>query len=282
MKDYAYPEVLVSTQWVEEHLNDSDIRIIESNEDILLYKKGHIPGAVPIDWQADLQDQATRDYVTKEEFEQLVSKKGISNDTKMVFYGDKSNWWACYAFWAFKLYGHEHCVIMDGGRQKWEAEKRPLTKDNPQHPLAKYEAKEKDMSIRAYRAEVLYHSKSGKPMVDVRSPEEYSGELLHMADYPQEGAMRGGHIPGAVNVPWEMAVNEDGTFKTREELEKIYLEEQKLDPKRTTLAYCRIGERSSHTWFVLTYLLGFPDVKNYDGSWVEWGNLVGVPIDRNV
>jgi thiosulfate/3-mercaptopyruvate sulfurtransferase len=281
MKDYAYPEVLVSTQWVEEHLNDTDIRIVESNEDILLYKKGHIPGAVQIDWQADLQDQVTRDYIGKEEFEQLMSKMGIGNETKVVFYGDESNWWACYAFWAFKLYGHEHCVIMDGGRQKWEAENRSMTKDAPQHPPASYEAKERNMSIRAYRAEVLYHSKSGKPMVDVRSPEEYSGELLHMADYPQEGAMRAGHIPGAVNVPWDMAVNKDGTFKAREELEKIYIEEQKLDSKRTTIAYCRIGERSSHTWFVLAYLLGFPDVKNYDGSWVEWGNLVGVPIDRN-
>lgn len=282
MKEYANPEVLVSTQWVEEHLNDTDIRIIESNEDILLYKKGHIPGAIQIDWQADLQDQVTRDYISKEEFEKLMSEKGISNDAKVIFYGDKSNWWACYAFWAFELYGHEHCLIMDGGRQKWEAENRPLTKDVPQHPSANYEATERNMSIRAFRAEVLYHSKSGKPMVDVRSPQEYTGELLHMADYPQEGALRGGHIPGAINVPWAMAVNEDGTFKTREELEKIYLEEHKLDPKRTTIAYCRIGERSSHTWFVLTYLLGFPDVKNYDGSWVEWGNLVGVPIERNI
>ncbi len=282
MKEYAHPDVLVSTQWVEDHLDDPSIRIVESNEDILLYKMGHIPGAVQIDWQADLQDPVTRDYVSKEQFEKVMSRNGISNNTKVVFYGDKSNWWACYAFWAFKLYGHEHCYVLNGGRQKWEAENRPLTKDIPEYQETNYEAKDKDPSIRAYRAEVLYHSKAGKPTVDVRSPQEYSGELLHMPDYPQEGALRGGHIPGAVNVPWAMAVNEDGTFKTREQLEKIYMEEQKLDPNRTIIAYCRIGERSSHTWFVLTNLLGFPDVKNYDGSWTEWGNLVGVPIERSV
>lgn len=282
MKEYAHPEVLVTTQWVEDHLDDPNVRIVESNEDILLYKMGHVPGAVQIDWQADLQDPVTRDFVSKEQFEKVMSKNGIANDTKVVFYGDKSNWWACYAFWAFRLYGHEHCLIMDGGRQKWEAEKRPLTKDIPEYPATEYKAQDKDPAIRAFRAEVLYHSKQGKPMVDVRSPQEYSGELLHMPDYPQEGALRGGHIPGAVNVPWSMAVNEDGTFKSRQELDKIYKEEQKLDPNRTIIAYCRIGERSSHTWFVLKYLLGYPDVKNYDGSWTEWGNLVGVPIEKNV
>ena len=282
MKEYAHPEVLVSTQWVEDHLDNTDIRIVESNEDILLYKKDHIPGAVQIDWQADLQDKVTRDYISHEQFEQLMAKNGITNDIKVIFYGDKSNWWACYAFWAFKLYGHKHCLIMDGGRKKWEAENRPMTKDVPEFSPTEYKAEEKDMTIRAYRAEVLYHSKAGKPILDVRSPEEYTGELLHMPDYPQEGALRGGHIPGAVNVPWDLAVNADSTFKSREELEKMFVEEQKLDSNRVVIVYCRIGERSSLSWFVLTYLLGFPDVKNYDGSWTEWGNLVGVPIERNV
>ncbi|NBC17523.1 MAG: sulfurtransferase [Bacteroidetes bacterium] len=281
MANYAHPEVLVSTQWVAEHLDDTDdIRIVESNEDILLYDTGHIPNAVKIDWVNDLQDEVVRDYVGKHKFAELCEERGIANDTTVVFYGDKNNWWACYAFWVFKLFGHEKCLIMDGGRKKWVDEDRPLTKEKPSFPATDYTPQDADPKIRAFRDEVLDHMEAHKPLVDVRSPEEYRGELTHMPDYPQEGAMRGGHIPGARNIPWSRAAEEDGTFKPREELEAIYLEEQGLDPDTDTIAYCRIGERSSHTWFVLNYLLGFDQVKNYDGSWTEWGNLVGVPIEK--
>jgi thiosulfate/3-mercaptopyruvate sulfurtransferase len=281
MSDYAHPEVLVSTDWVAEHLDDTDtIRIVESNEDILLYDTGHIPNAVKIDWVNDLQDQIVRDYVGKQKFAELCEERGIANDTTVVFYGDKNNWWACYAFWVFKLFGHEKCLIMDGGRKKWVEEDRPLTKEVPSFPETDYTPQDADPRIRAFRDEVLDHLEAHKPLVDVRSPEEYRGELTHMPDYPQEGAMRGGHIPGARNIPWSRAAEEDGTFKPREALEDIYLEEHDLDPDTETIAYCRIGERSSHTWFVLTYLLGFDEVKNYDGSWTEWGNLVGVPIEK--
>jgi thiosulfate/3-mercaptopyruvate sulfurtransferase len=281
MKGYAYPEVLVSTQWVADHLADRSIRIVESNEDILLYDLGHIPGAVQIDWQKDLNDAVRRDYLTRQDFEALMAANGIDNTTTVVFYGDKNNWWATYAFWVFQLFGHSNAKVMDGGRAKWEAEGRPLVKEVPVYPKTTYKAQERaDYKIRAYRDQVLAHVQSGLPLVDVRSPAEYSGELLHMPNYPQEGALRGGHIPGARNVPWARAANADGSFKSAEELRAIYETEQGLKPDDNVVAYCRIGERSSHTWFVLTYLLGYPNVRNYDGSWTEWGNLVGVPIEK--
>ncbi|HEX3726057.1 MAG TPA: sulfurtransferase, partial [Pirellulales bacterium] len=222
-----------------------------------------------------------RDYVGHERFAELCSSRGIANDTTVVFYGDKNNWWACYAFWVFKLYGHADCRLMDGGRKRWELDGRAWTRDREQqYPRTNYVAKPADPSLRAFRDEVLKHQRNGKPLVDVRSAGEYTGELLHMADYPQEGALRGGHIPGACNVPWSRAVNEDGTLKSAKELEKIYVGEAGLTRRTPVIAYCRIGERSSHTWFVLHYLLGFPKVKNYDGSWTEWGNTVGVPIEK--
>jgi thiosulfate/3-mercaptopyruvate sulfurtransferase len=280
-KQYAHPEVLVSNAWVDEHRQDSAVRIVESDEDVLLYQQGHVPGAVKIDWHTDLQDQTVRDYVDKNHFAELCSTKGIANHTTVVFYGDKSNWWACYAFWVFKLYGHADCRIMDGGRKRWELDGRPWQRDpESQYPRTQYVAQDPDPAIRAFRDEVLKHQKGGKPLVDVRSPGEYTGELLHMSDYPQEGALRGGHIPGAANVPWSRAVKEDGTFKSAKELETIYATEAGLKRRAAIIAYCRIGERSSHTWFVLQYLLGFPKVKNYDGSWTEWGNTVGVPIEK--
>jgi thiosulfate/3-mercaptopyruvate sulfurtransferase len=280
MAEYAHPEVLVSTEWVANHLNDPGIRIVESDEDVLLYDVGHIPGAIKIDWQTELQDPLIRDYISKENFEKLMSEKGISNDTAVVFYGDKNNWWACYAFWTFKVYGHEKCLIMNGGRQKWIEEKRPLTREVPNYPKTSYRVSQVNLSIRAFRDDVMRHIESKKPLIDVRSPKEYTGELLHMENYPQEGALRGGHIPGAKNVPWARAAREDGTFKSVEELKEIYEKEQGLKPDDDIIAYCRIGERSSHTWFVLTYLLGYKNVRNYDGSWTEWGNLVRAPIEK--
>ena len=281
MKGYVHPEVLVTTDWVAEHLKDPSVRIVESNEDILLYDIGHIPGAVQIDWQKDLNDAVRRDYLTREKFEALLSANGIGNDTTVVFYGDKNNWWACYAFWVFNLFGHVNAKVMDGGRAKWEAEGRPMVKDVPSYPAASYHAQARaDYKIRAFRDQVMAHVLAGQPLVDVRSPGEYSGEMLHMPNYPQEGAMRGGHIPGAKSVPWSRAANADGTFKSADELRAIYEEEQGLHHDDNVVAYCRIGERSSQTWFVLTYLLGYPNVRNYDGSWTEWGNLVGVPIER--
>ncbi len=280
MADYASPDVLVSTDWVEEHINDPDIVIVESDEDLLLYEIGHIRNSVKFDWQTELQDQLVRDYVSRENFETLLSEKGVSNDHAVVFYGDRSNWWACYAFWTFKVLGHEKCLIMDGGRQKWADEGREFVKDVPQRPKTDYKVSAVDESIRAFRNEVMEHMTSSRPLVDVRSPKEYSGELLHMEAYPQEGALRGGHIPGAVNVPWATAANEDGTFRSADELVDIYEKGQGLSKDQDVIAYCRIGERSSHTWFVLTYLLGFENVKNYDGSWTEWGNLVRAPIER--
>jgi thiosulfate/3-mercaptopyruvate sulfurtransferase len=281
-KEYVHEEVLVSAEWVDAHRRDPGVRIAESDEDVLLYYQGHIAEAVRIDWQNDLQHAVVRDYIDKNAFEELCASKGISNDTTVVFYGDKNNWWACYAFWTFKLYGHEDCRIMDGGRKRWELDGRPLVKDpEPKYPRGNYKAKDPDPAIRAFRDEVRAHQKAGKPLIDVRSPGEFTGELLHMEDYPQEGALRGGHIPGAKNVPWARAVRDDGTFKSREELEQLYLKEAGLKPDADMIiAYCRIGERSSHTWFVLKYLLGFGNVKNYDGSWTEWGNLVGAPIAK--
>ena len=281
-RGYAKPAFLVSTDWVAEHLNDSAVRIVESNEDVLLYSSGHVPGAVEIDWTTDLNDQLRRDYLDRERFSGLMSRRGISRDTDVIVYGDKNNWWATYAFWIFQLFGHTNARIMDGGRLKWEKEKRPMTRDVPQYSATTYEAPERDdRRIRAFRNHVLEHIKAGLPLVDVRSPEEFSGERLHMPDYPNEGALRGGHIPGAKSIPWGRAINpEDGTFKTADELRSIYTEENGVVPSDDTIAYCRIGERSSHTWFVLTYLLGFERVRNYDGSWTEWGNLVNVPIER--
>lgn len=281
-KGYIHPDVLVSTDWVAENLHNTDkFRLVESNEDVLLYSTGHIPNAVHIDWVVDLNDAIRRDYLNEEQFAQLMSRNGISNDTTVVFYGDKNNWWATYAFWVFKLFGHADCRIMDGGRQKWIAEGRELTKEKPSFPQTEYRpAARADYRIRAFRDQVLDHVRAGQPLVDVRSPAEFSGELLHMPGSPQEGALRGGHIKGAANVPWSRAVAEDGTFKTADELRDIYEGEKGLSTDKNVIAYCRIGERSSHTWFVLTYLLGYPNVRNYDGSWTEWGNLVGVPIEN--
>jgi thiosulfate/3-mercaptopyruvate sulfurtransferase len=279
-KTYAHPEYLVDTQWVAEHLADPNVRVVESNEDTLLYETGHIPGAVKVDWFSTLQDPLRRDFLSKGEFAKLCSELGIANDTTIVFYGDKSNWFATYALWLFRYYGHQNLKIMNGGRAKWQQEGRPLTKERPTYPPTGYQANQPDASIRAYREDVFKHIKDSAPLVDVRSPKEYSGELIHMPNYPQEGATRGGHIPGAVNIPWSTAVNEaDSTFKSREELEKIY-KEKGITPDNEIVAYCRIGERSSHTWFVLTYLLGYPGVRNYDGSWTEWGNLVNAPIEK--
>jgi thiosulfate/3-mercaptopyruvate sulfurtransferase len=281
-RGYANPDVLVSTQWVADHLNDPAVRIVESDEDPLLYAAGHIPGAVQVDWARDLNDPLRRDYLDRERFEQLMSRLGIANDTTVVFYGDKNNWWATYAYWVFQLFGHTKAKIMDGGRLKWEREGRPMTREVPSYPPTQYRALERDDTrIRAFRDQVMKHIEARLPLVDVRSPQEYTGERLHMPEYPNEGALRGGHIPGAKNVPWARAVNpEDGTFKPAEELRKIYIEEQGLKPDDDVIVYCRIGERSSHTWFVLTHLLGFRRVRNYDGSWTEWGNLVGAPIER--
>jgi thiosulfate/3-mercaptopyruvate sulfurtransferase len=284
---YAHPEMLVSTQWVEDHLKDDNLRIVESDEDVLLYEQGHVPGAVKLDWHTDLQDDVRRDYIESEQFAQLCSERGIANDTTVILYGDKNNWWATYALWVFQLFGHDNVKIMDGGRQKWIAEGRPLSRDVPQYDPTRYNAPERnDSVIRAFRDQVMALLNSerkslqeGKALVDVRSNPEFTGEMLHMVNYPQEGAQRGGHIPGARNIPWATAVREDGTFKSVEDLQQIY-GGQGVTPDKDVIAYCRIGERSSHTWFVLTYLLGYPNVRNYDGSWTEWGNLVGAPIEK--
>jgi len=281
-RGYANSEVLVSTDWVAKHLSDPNIRIIESNEDQLLYRTGHIENAVEVDWVKDLNDPLVRDYLQRENFEALASRLGITPDTTLVFYGDKNNWWACYAFWIFQLFGHSNAKIMDGGRLKWEKEGRALSKNVPSFAATKYVAKNReDNKVRAFREQVLEHVQAKRPLVDVRSPEEYRGERLHMEGYPNEGALRGGHIPGAKSIPWARAVNPaDGTFKTSKELQDIYQVEAGLKPTDDVVAYCRIGERSSHSWFVLKYLLGFERVRNYDGSWTEWGNSVGVPIEK--
>jgi thiosulfate/3-mercaptopyruvate sulfurtransferase len=279
-ENYSHPEYLVETGWVAAHLNDPGVRVVESDEDYLLYETGHIPGAVKVDWFTTLQHPIRRDFLTKNDFEKLCSSLGISNDTTVVFYGDKSNWFACYAFWLFQYYGHQSTRIMNGGRLKWEQEGRPMTKDVPSYPRTSYQAKDPDPEVRAFREDVFRQIQAKQPLVDVRSPKEYSGELLHMPNYPQEGATRGGHIPGAVNIPWSQAVREsDSTFKPVEELRQLYTA-RGINQDREVIAYCRIGERSSHTWFVLKYLLGYPKVKNYDGSWTEWGNLVGAPIEK--
>lgn len=280
-KGYARPEMLVTTEWLAQHLDDPTIRILESDEDVLLYDMGHIPNAQKIDWHTDLNDPVTRDYVGREAFQELLRRKGIDDTTTVIFYGDRNNWWACYAFWVFQLFGFTNARILDGGRIKWEKDGRPLVTEVPKFPATAYVAPERsDSRIRAFRDEVLEHMKAGMPLVDVRSPQEYTGELLHMPEYPQEGALRGGHIPGARSIPWSRAANPDGTFKSAVELRAIYEEEHGLRPDQEIIAYCRIGERSSHTWFVLTYLLGYPKVRNYDGSWTEWGNSVRLPIKK--
>jgi thiosulfate/3-mercaptopyruvate sulfurtransferase len=281
-RGYKHPELLVSTEWVAGNLENPAVRIVESNEDPLLYPSGHIPGAVEVDWTRDLNHPVLRDYLRNDGFEKLMSRIGATRDTTIVFYGDKNNWWACYAFWVFQLFGHEKARVMDGGRLKWEKEGRPLVRDVSRHPATEYRAPERDDSrFRAFRDQVMEHVRRRGALIDVRSPAEYSGERLHMEDYPNEGALRGGHIPGAANVPWARAVNpEDGTFKTADELRRIYEGEHGINPDEEVVTYCRIGERSSHTWFVLTYLLGYPKVRNYDGSWTEWGNLVNAPIER--
>jgi thiosulfate/3-mercaptopyruvate sulfurtransferase len=280
-KGYAHPEMLVSTEWLAAHLNDEPLRVIESDEDVLLYDTGHIPGALKVDWHIDLNDQLTRDYVDREHFQRLLRGMGIDETTPVVFYGDKNNWWACYAFWVFRLFGFANARILDGGRVKWEQEGRTLVTDVPVFPASAYTAPARDDArIRAFRDEVLAHAKSGKPLVDVRSVDEYTGKRTHMAEYPQEGVLRGGHIPGAKSVPWARAANLDGTFKSADELRAIYEQEIGLKKSDDVIAYCRIGERSSHTWFVLTYLLGYEKVRNYDGSWTEWGNAVRLPIEK--
>lgn len=277
---YANPSVLVSTDWVAQHLNDPKVRIVESDEDVLLYDIGHAPGAIKIDWHTDLNDPIVRDYLDAEHFSALLQAKGIAEDSTVVFYGDKNNWWACYALWVFKLFGFKDARVMNGGRKKWIDEGRELSKAVPSYPKTTYRAPSRDdRKVRAFRNDVQAHIEKKLPLVDVRSPGEYSGQLLHMADYPQEGALRGGHIPGAKNIPWAKAVAEDGTFKSAAELKELY-GSQGITPDKDIVAYCRIGERSSHTWFVLTYLLGYPRVRNYDGSWTEWGNLVGAPIEK--
>ena len=281
-REYAHAEVLVSTEWVADHLNDSLVRIIECDEDLLLYEIGHIPNAVKIDWVADLNDPITRDYVDRRTLEALLRRKGVLQTTTMVLYGDKNNWWATYAFWVFKLFGIENVCIMDGGRAKWEQEGRPLVTKAPAFPDGDIEVPERnDGAIRAFRDEVLEHSRHRGQMVDVRSPEEYRGERLHMPEYPNEGAVRGGHIPGAVNVPWGRVIDPAShTFLPADALRAIYEGQLGLEGNKETITYCRIGERSSHSWFVLKYLLGYNDVKNYDGSWTEWGNMVRSPIER--
>jgi thiosulfate/3-mercaptopyruvate sulfurtransferase len=283
LSGYAHPERLVTTAWLADHLDDPQVVVAESDEDILLYETGHIPGAVKIDWHADLNDPVVRDYVDGEHFAQMMSSRGITRDHTIVFYGDNFNWWAAYALWVSTLFGHADVRLLDGGRQKWIEEGRPLVTEEPKREGTTYPVVERDDSrIRAFKEDVLAHIAAGRPLVDVRSPQEYSGELLHMPDYPQEGAIRGGHVPGARNVPWKKAANDDGTFKTVEELRALYQGELGLGPSDDVVAYCRIGERSSHTWFVLSQLLGFQRVRNYDGSWVEWGNAVRVPIERPV
>ncbi|PDW02798.1 sulfurtransferase [Candidatus Viridilinea mediisalina] len=284
MSDYAHPEVLVDTAWIVAHQSDPKVRLVESNEDLLLYETGHILGAVKLDWINDLNDPVVRDYLDAERFSALMASRGISNDTTVVLYGDKHNWWATYAFWVFKLFGHEDVRLLNGGRAKWIAEGRELTRAVPSYPRGDYHAPARDDSkLRAFRDQVLAHMSlgAGAALVDVRSPQEFTGERTHMPEYPQEGTLRGGHIPTAVSIPWAQAVRDDSTFKSAAELRELYAS-QGVTPEKDVISYCRIGERSSHTWFVLTYLLGYPQVRNYDGSWTEWGNGVGLPIERSV
>ena len=280
LAEYAHPERLVTTEWLAEHLDDTKVVVAESDEDVLLYDTGHIPGSVKIDWHADLNDQVARDYVDAEGFAALMAAKGITRDTTIVFYGDNFNWWAAYALWVCSLFGHADVRLLDGGRQKWLEEGRPMTTDVPSPAATEYPVVPRDdATIRAFKEDVLAHLGTG-PLVDVRSPGEYNGEVTHMADYPQEGVLRAGHIPTAASVPWKRAADDDGSFKSAADLRAIYEGEIGLKHDDDVVAYCRIGERSSHTWFVLTHLLGFEKVRNYDGSWCEWGNSVRVPIEK--
>ncbi len=280
MSEYVHPEVLVDSQWVADHLHDSNVRLIEADEDVLLYEVGHIPGAVKLDWHVDVQDPLTRDFVDQKGLEKLLGGWGINNDTTIVLYGDRNNWYAAYSFWLFTMYGAKNVKIYNGGRAKWEAEGRPFTKEVPRITPTTYHAQPANEAIRAFRDQVaarLADTKLG--LIDVRSPQEYSGELLHMVNYPQEGAQRAGHIPGAKSIPWGIAANGDGTFKSADELRQIY-QGKGITPDKDIITYCRIGERSAHTWFVLTQLLGYQNVRNYDGSWTEWGSLVRAPIEK--
>lgn len=281
--NYAHPEVLVSTDWVLEHHGEANVRVLEVDEDILLYDTGHIPGSQKVDWQGDFWDPIIREFIQPSEFAALMEKLGISNQTTVVLYGDKNNWWAAYAFWFMSYNGHQNLKLMNGGRIKWAEEGKPLTTDKPHYPKASYTPGQRQADLRAFKDDVLKHLervKGGKgALVDVRSPAEFSGEKTHMPEYPQEGVLRGGHIPGAKSIPWAQAANPDGTFKSADQLKALY-EGKGVTPDKEVIAYCRIAERSSHSWFVLKYLLGFPNVKNYDGSWTEWGNSVGVPIEK--
>ncbi len=279
-KGYAHPEVLVDADWVEAHLQDPQVRLIEVDVDTTAYEQGHIPGAVGFDWKKELQDQIVRSPLSKEHLEELLGRAGVSNDTTVVLYGDNNNWFAAWALWILKYYGHEDARLLDGGRVKWLADKREITTQVPSYPVTTYHAGTPDTEIRALRDQVLgWLGQSNVTLVDVRSPGEYSGELLAPANLPQEGAQRGGHIPGAANIPWATAVREDGTFKSADELRAIY-GSKSVTADKEVVAYCRIGERSSHTWFALYYLLGYPKVRNYDGSWTEWGSMIGVPIEK--
>jgi thiosulfate/3-mercaptopyruvate sulfurtransferase len=280
MAEYA-KDVLVDTQWVENHLNDDSIRIVEVDENPALYAEAHIPGAIGFDWKKDLQDQVKRDFLGPTEFGELLGSRGISNDHTIVLYGDRNNWFAAYTYWYLRYYGHDNVRLVNGPREKWISEGRPTSADVPSYDVQQFTAREGDEAIRARRDEVLSALGSEKRLVDVRSPQEFSGELIAMAGYEQEGAQRAGHIPGAASVPWAQAVQEDGTFKSADELRELYAGKGVLDGN-PIIAYCRIGERSAHTWFVLHELLGHDDVKNYDGSWTEWGNLVNVPIEKDV
>ncbi|SEH13863.1 sulfurtransferase [Thermoleophilum album] len=279
MGEYA-KDVLVSTQWVQDHLDDGSIRIVEVDENPDLYREAHIPGAIGFDWKKDLQDPVRRDFLGPREFGELMGSRGISNDHTVVLYGDRNNWFAAYTYWYFRYYGHDKVKLMNGPREKWIAEGRPTTTEVPNYPPQTFHTKEPDESIRARRDEVLAALGKDVKLVDVRSPAEFAGEIISPAGYEQEGAQRAGHIPGAINVPWAQAVNEDGTFKSREELERLYREKGVLEDDKPVIAYCRIGERSAHTWFVLHELLGYDKVENYDGSWTEWGNMVAMPIER--
>jgi thiosulfate/3-mercaptopyruvate sulfurtransferase len=282
MADYKHPEVLVSTQWASEHLNDPKVRLVEVDVDTTAYDQGHIAGAVGWNWQTQLQDNVRRDLITKPALEELLGKSGISNDTTVLIYGDNNNWFAAYAFWQLKYYGHKDVRLINGGRKKWIEEKRPLTTDAPSITPATYKATGPDESVRARKENVFatLEKRNGSKLVDVRSVDEFTGKILAPPGL-SETAQRGGHIPGAANIPWAQAANEDGTFKSADALKQLY-DGKGVDGKGEVIAYCRIGERSSHTWFALKYLLGYDDVKNYDGSWTEWGNLVGAPIEKDV
>ena len=278
MTTYAHPEVLVTTAWLAEHLSDPRLRLVEVDVDTAAYSQGHIPGAIAWAWSTQLADQVRRDILSQSEFEKLLAGSGIANDTTLILYGDNNNWFAAWAFWQAKIYGHKDVRILDGGRKKWIAEGREVATDVPSYPRANYKASAPDLSIRAFLPQVQEHSRNRLPLVDVRSPQEFTGEILAPPGLP-ETAQRGGHIPSARNIPWGKAANDDGTFKSYDELKALYGGEG-IDGTRPIVAYCRIGERSSHSWFVLKYLLGYQNVTNYDGSWTEWGNLVGAPVEK--